>query len=83
MTADTKTARWVDASAIYGLDSVKLVSGKGATLARVRPPNAGFRSWYYTAGRSRGGNADSKADGIAQCERWARSAGYTIAKEQA
>lgn len=82
--AEPKTAKWVDASAIYGVGAVKLVTANGATIARVRPPFAGIaRVWYYSAGRSGGGPAIDCADGISACERWARSRGYTIEREVA
>ena len=74
----TKTARWVDASAIYGTDAVKLLSTNGATIARVRLFGPRRDVWHYSAGRSRGGRARDKADGIRECNRWAESRGYAI-----
>lgn len=75
---ETKTARWVDGSAIYGAGSVKLVTAKGATVARVRAPFHGQTSWYYVAGRATGGRCPSRERGVDACERWARRRGYTV-----
>lgn len=75
---ETKTARWVDGSAIYGAGAVKLVTAKGATVARVRPPFPASTVWYYVAGRATGGPCPSREEGVTECERWAHRRGYTV-----
>lgn len=75
----TKTARWVDASAIIdGLGSMKLVTANGATIAKVLAPTRTRYVWRFEAGRSRSGNCHDKADGIRECNRWAESRGYAV-----